>query len=245
LTQLAHDWTDPYLEIFRQVPPAGPGVCQVCHSGPGPGYRTCASCAQAIRQVSRPTDLVLSISLSRKRTQFQTYLRDYKDGRDGVAGPAGTVLAATLGRFATRHWACILSRIGGSVDVVTTVPSSAGRPGPHPLLSLVDRSRQLHPLHHTLLRPGAVGVDHGQADDRAFEAVQAIEDARVLLVDDTFTTGARAQSAASSLARAGARAVAVLTIGRVIDPDWNDSCRAIWRGAAAGAFSFESCCWCA
>jgi hypothetical protein len=244
LTQAALEWTDPYLQIYRQPPPAGPGVCAVCHSGPNPGYRICRSCAQAMRQVTTPTSLVLSISLTRKGTQIQTYLRDYKDGRAGVGELGRTVLAATLGRFATRHWACISSRIGGSVDVVTTVPSSAGRPGPHPLLSLVDHSRQLQPLHHALLQPGAVRIDDRQADDRAFEVVHAIENARVLLVDDTFTTGARAQSAASSLARAGARAVAVLTIGRVIDPDWNDNCLAIWRQASSQPFTFETCCWC-
>jgi hypothetical protein len=197
LTQAAREWTDPYLEIYRQLPPAGLGVCQVCHSGPNPGYRICHSCAQVRRQVSTPTSLVLSISLTRMSTQLQRYLRDYKDGCDGIGGPGGTVLAATLGRFATRHWACICSRVGGPVDVVTTVPSSAGRPGPHPLLSLVDRSRQLQPLHQTLLRPGAGRIDHGLADERAFDAVHAVEDARVLLVDDTFTTGARVQSAAS------------------------------------------------
>lgn len=71
-----------------------------------------------------------------------------------------------------------------------------------------------------------------------------LDRARVLLVDDTFTTGARAQSAASSPARAGARVVAVLTIGRVIDPDWNDNCREIWRHAEDRPFPFESCCWC-
>jgi hypothetical protein len=38
--------------------------------------------------------------------------------------------------------------------------------------------------------------------------------------------------------------VAVLTIGRVIDPDFNENCRAIWRYADAQAFTFESCCWC-
>jgi hypothetical protein len=244
LTQAAREWTDPYLEIYRRLPPAGPGVCQVCHSGPNPGYRICRSCAQVMRQVSTPTSLVLSISLTRLNTQLQQYLRDYKDGRDGVGGLGGTVLAATLGRFATRHWACICSRIGGSVDVVTTVPSSDGRPGPHPLLSLVDHSRQLQPLHQMLLQPAAVHIDHGQADDRAFDVVRAIDAARVLLVDDTFTTGARAQSAASSLARAGAKAVAVLTIGRVIDPDFNETCRAIWRHATSRAFTFESCCWC-
>jgi hypothetical protein len=66
----------------------------------------------------------------------------------------------------------------------------------------------------------------------------------VLLVDDTLTTGARLQSAVSALRRNGAAAVAGLVIGRVIDPDWNDSCRLIWDQARETPFSFGKCCLC-
>ena len=43
----------------------------------------------------------------------------------------------------------------------------------------------------------------------------------VLLLDDTWTTGAHAQSAAAALRRAEARAVTVLVIARWLDPSWS------------------------
>ncbi len=47
-----------------------------------------------------------------------------------------------------------------------------------------------------------------------FRAGQQAAGARVLLLDDTWASGASAQSAAVALKRAGARAVAVVIIGR-------------------------------
>jgi adenine/guanine phosphoribosyltransferase-like PRPP-binding protein len=41
---------------------------------------------------------------------------------------------------------------------------------------------------------------------------------RLVLVDDTWTTGARAQSAASALAAGGAEVEAVVVLGRVVTP---------------------------
>ncbi|MCH7865936.1 MAG: ComF family protein, partial [Proteobacteria bacterium] len=46
----------------------------------------------------------------------------------------------------------------------------------------------------------------------------AIEGRRVLLVDDVLTTGATAAACARTLLRAGARAVDVLTLARVVRP---------------------------
>jgi hypothetical protein len=42
---------------------------------------------------------------------------------------------------------------------------------------------------------------------------------RALLLDDTYVSGARAQSAAAALRLAGARAVLVVTLGRTLRPD--------------------------
>lgn len=42
-------------------------------------------------------------------------------------------------------------------------------------------------------------VDHNKADDDAFTVSRPLSGERVLLIDDTLTTGARLQSAASAL----------------------------------------------
>ncbi|MHB8325215.1 MAG: hypothetical protein ACYDHB_12485 [Candidatus Dormibacteria bacterium] len=68
---------------------------------------------------------------------------------------------------------------------------------------------------------------------------------RVLLLDDTFTTGAAPQSAASALAIAGAQEVVAVVVGRVIDPGFSAPAGQLWRRVAALPFDFERCCLCA
>ncbi len=46
-----------------------------------------------------------------------------------------------------------------------------------------------------------------------------IDGRRMLLLDDTYVSGARAQSAAAALRRSGARAVVIVALGRVLRPD--------------------------
>jgi predicted amidophosphoribosyltransferase len=43
--------------------------------------------------------------------------------------------------------------------------------------------------------------------------------ARMLLLDDTYVSGARSQSAAAALRRAGAAATVIAPLGRVLRPD--------------------------
>jgi hypothetical protein len=55
-----------------------------------------------------------------------------------------------------------------------------------------------------VLRRSAIAVEERGWDPRRFTAVRALAGERVLLVDDTWTTGARAQTAAAALLTAGA-----------------------------------------
>jgi phosphoribosylpyrophosphate synthetase len=87
-------------------------------------------------------------------------------------------------------------------------------------------------------------VGHQQASDDAFLVHNNLRGHRILLIEDTFASGARTQSAASALRVAGASAVAVVTTGRVIDPSWNEHCKQIWQYACAAEFSFETCAIC-
>jgi hypothetical protein len=64
----------------------------------------------------------------------------------------------------------------------------------------------------------------------------------VLLVDDTFTSGARLQSAASALALGGATVVAGVVVGRFCNPGFNDATQQLWDDASERRFSFDTCC---
>jgi predicted amidophosphoribosyltransferase len=239
-------YTEPYLQIYRPVPRAGPGVCRVCHSGPGNGQHLCPSCLLTTEQVTKPTMTVVPISLYRTPGPLWQVLRAYKDGPAPARAALTTHIAAVIARFTGTHLRCLDGVLGGAADLVTTVPSTRAdtRRGAHPLQTAVRSVASLARLHAPLLTGGPAAAGHGQADDRAFRVTQPVHGARVLVIDDTFTTGARAQSAASALHLTGAAAVAVLTIGRVIWPEWNDNCRHIWDRACERPFTFERCCLC-
>ena len=63
-----------------------------------------------------------------------------------------------------------------------------------------------------------------------------------LIIDDTYTTGATSQSAASALAIAGTTVVAIVAIGRVINPFFNHDNRDYWDRQTRQPFSFDTCC---
>ena len=92
------------------------------------------------------------------------------------------------------------------------VPSRRGRPGPHPLYVLLG---EFLALPWTVLRigPGADPLARTLDPDR-FHALRPLTGASVLLLDDTWTSGGTAQSAAVALKRAGARSVAAVVLGR-------------------------------
>jgi hypothetical protein len=196
--------------------------------------------------VTYPVQQILPISLYEVPDQYWTVLRNYKDDPwPEVREHTGTILAATVARFTARHWACISAMIGAEPSLVTTVPSTGARRGQHPLARAVRRSSHLLPLYTDVLRRGPGVVRHRYATDNAFlAAADRVRGHRVLLVEDTFTTGARTQSAASALRIAGASAVGVVAAGRVIDPSWNDNCQRVWQYARAEPFDFNVCCLC-
>jgi hypothetical protein len=239
----AKQYTDPYLSTYRQVPQSGPGVCSVCHSGTGEGFPTCFSCYQTMGQVTHPTSNVIPISLYKTNDQLWHVLRYYKDGSPAARPLLETQVAAMIVRFTGLHMECIGRILGGPPSVVTTVPSTrSDRPGVHPLVAAVRRCSNLVDLYQPLLVRGSGAVDHNKASDDAFRVDAHVNNSRVLLIEDTFTSGARAQSAASALRLVGAANVVVLTVGRVIKPDWNENCQRIWNEASNTIFDFSRCC---
>jgi hypothetical protein len=98
------------------------------------------------------------------------------------------------------------------------VPGGQGRPGPHPLITLLSPYLALtevtlavrpgEPLERSL-NPWRFAADRGAAGAAG---------ASVLLLDDTWVSGASAQSAAVALRMAGARHVAVVVLGRHVNP---------------------------
>jgi adenine/guanine phosphoribosyltransferase-like PRPP-binding protein len=89
-------------------------------------------------------------------------------------------------------------------------------------------------------------VSRVYGDDRAFKVSDGVDvdGMRVLLLDDTFTSGATFQSAASTLALAGAAVVAGVVVGRVISTDDARFPHRLeaWEAQRAVPFTFDVCC---
>lgn len=213
----ARDLTDPYLEVFTRIPPVGEGICAVCHTVTGEGFDRCWSCAKTMAQVSKPAQRITPISLYRVGQQLHTWLRNYKDGRDDeIRKRLRLRIAATIGQFLANHSDCVAPE---GWDVVTSVPSSSGRRGPHSIEQALRLIPSYGDDYEPLLRLGPVAIGHLDADDQGFKAHDEVRGCRVLLVDDTLTSGARVQSAVSALRLSGGEIAAVVCVGRVIDLD--------------------------
>jgi orotate phosphoribosyltransferase len=103
-------------------------------------------------------------------------------------------------------------------------------------------ARAQRPLYRTLLERTEVEVAHREADERAYRALPEAAGRSVVLIDDTFTSGARVQSAASALALAGTDVVAAVVLGRIVRPDYSDEARELWERQQAIPFDFDVCC---
>lgn len=237
--------TDPYIHTLRPVPPAGPGVCDICHSGPNEGYSRCYSCTDQTSRVSYPIERVVPVSLMTKSGSNQLYhlLRSYKSPSTSGRRLLVARVAGLLGRFLRDHQICL---VGGknepSWDLVTTVPSTRGKRD-HPLSRAVRGLRTLGHAHADLLAP-STGPFERRARDDMFTITQNAAGTRVLLLDDTLTSGAHLQSAASALQLAGAKVTAAVILGRIINPNYNPACSRIWEWSSTRPFSFDICCLC-
>ena len=217
----------PYVNFLVRVPPGGPGVCTVCHStlSSTSNFPTCWPCGEAARLLGSGTaDLTAFVSMAPRGEQFARELFTYKNPslrpEDRQQKTVG--LAAVLWKWLGIHEACLVTRLPvDDFDLITSVPSTSGRPS-HPLRTVVAEvvvNSQRRYADLLALARDDLG-QRVQAADR-FRATRALGGARVLVIDDTWTTGAHAQSASAALKAAGARAVAVVTIGRWFNPDYN------------------------
>lgn len=225
---------------FMVGPRHGPEVCRRCFNFTD-GYDYCYTCTRQPNVL----DAVAPISYSVGHEQLHHSLASYKR-LDGVVGRRLTLqLAAVLWRYLASHETCVAqaARLSG-FSVVTTVPSgNTERDEQHPLRPMVaetvgvTRSR-----YRRLLRPTAVAVAPRAFSREKFRPTDALSGESVLLIDDTWTTGANAQSAAAALKAAGAGRVAAVVIGRHVNRDWHQNDQRLRR---LGVFHWEECALCA
>jgi phosphoribosylpyrophosphate synthetase len=194
-----------------------------------------------VKRLRVPLAPVVPISIACVPSSLQAMLRAYKDDHTSeIRAEAITTLSKLLGAFVRSHRCCLEVLAAGRLDLVAAVPSS--RRG--------DRS----PLHALRGQPWAAGllqrgpgrVAHLSPAVDGFVVPEhnrsRVRGRGVLLIDDTLTTGAHAQSAAAALRRAGARATVVVVLGRVIRPEASAAATRYWRTATARPYRLDHCC---
>ena len=215
------------------VPAVGqPGVCRFCHSACEPEYRQCHPCLMAERSVGVVE--IVPMAMSVERGLLHHHLRGYKDDRSAaVRSRMSRRLAALTAVFLESHGRCV-----GPFDSVVLVPSR----GRTAVTSIVELVGTLRAAHRPALAVTGVGSKIELRADR-FTVTRDVEGERVLVVDDTFTSGATLFSALAALRDAGAAIVGPVVLARHLHPDWGPS-RAMLSWLQGRRWDEERCCRC-
>lgn len=229
-------------------------VCRVCRGPAGNGFARCYQCELAASQGGGLlADVVAPVGYAVRGSGLAADLRAYKSDRvdptaaAAAAGRLRELLAAFLGEHGEAVWAAAGMLAGP--DAVAVVPSGQGRPGAHPLNRIVRSSVRLPLIKLSL----ALREIHDRGLNRYWIQVgDSVMDADVLVVDDTWVSGGSAQSVAVALKLAGARRVAVVVLGRHVNPanpksaalvqavSAGEGCSRAWPGADAERRSAEA-----
>lgn len=202
---------EPLRSGLVPVPAAQPGICGICHSSCTAGYDQCIPCSRAVQRVG--AEEVIPIALSLDGGLLHRHLRGYKDGRSGeVRVRLSHRLAALLTVYLARHRRCL-----APWDLVEVVPSVRR----NAMIKVVGRTRSLRDEWEPTLEAMDGFPARSLTIDR-FEVIRSIAGERILLIDDTFTTGASLFSAAAALREKGAH-VQTLVLGRHVDEAWDPS----------------------
>lgn len=236
--------SDAYANAMRNPAAPRPSVCSICRTFHDPDYETCIACSRQPNNL----DALAPITYSVHSGQMHDALRNYKDDpRSDVRRFHAVRLTAILWRFLESHEPCIATAAGiDGFDLVATVPSkSIDRDEQRPQLRTIVGT-WCHPTAdrwRRVLQPADPAVLDRSFSEARYVADGAAEGKRVLLIDDTWTTGGAMQSAAAALRQAGAQAVAGIVIGRHLhlDFEWGSGSAAEEYQKLPRVFDWSAC----
>lgn len=194
-------------------------VCGLC-LGPVSTYRQCSSCHEIFHTGRAPLALrnqVLPMTSALNPSRWYSALVQYKGG---FHPELGLVLASVAHHFLQSRASMVRAALGGEIDVITPVPSK--RTGVtfdnQPLRLALGRVESIEAkLRHTLVHDTTVALARRTYAPRAFTSgPNPVDGKRVLLIEDSWASGATAVSAAGALLDAGATSVLIAPIARII-----------------------------
>lgn len=234
--------------LFNVVRPAGL-TCQVCARAVTPGYTICRPCethqARALVQgVLLATQVAPIVYAAWPEHQSGRLMLTYKSEH---ATDQQRARVTMLGLLAfQQHRRCLQGPAVAHRPITawSSVPSTRGRHGVHPMSSLGAALGGMGAGIEVALTagPGAATAGPREVVPHRWVADPLTAAGRhVLLVDDTWTSGAKAQSAAAALHAAGARGVTTLILARWMDLDFGNTRAFLNAHAIAAPYSPYLC----
>ncbi|MGH3477865.1 MAG: hypothetical protein ACRDRY_23910 [Pseudonocardiaceae bacterium] len=191
-------------------------TCAVCATPIKPAFDLCLRCRRDQQQFGDDlADLVVCVCYGIRGRQSGYLMHSYKD-LEAPARHNQTLLSVLLLAVLDLHGRCIEHRLGRDVDAWAFVPSvRSDRTGEHPLHVVARRAGVALPEIELLIGERAAPEQRVTSADRfALAASSHVRGRHVLLIEDTWTSGGNAQSAALTLCRGGATTVTIVALAR-------------------------------
>ncbi len=243
----------PYENFLVPVLSPGEGACAVCKRAVMPGWSTCYQCGTHRTVLARTADVVAPIALSVKGEQRAYELSSYKNSSNlSARSRLALGIGAVLWRWLDRHEACVMGYAGvGEFPLVVPVPSTRNR-ADHPLpgiLRNIVKPTSGRCADDILSSSPRYPGDSREVHDDRFLAARRLRGEPVMIIDDQWTSGGRAQSAAAALKLAGSGPVAVVALGRHFDrtpsgEQYQQAAERYYRSARALGWNWTECCLC-
>ncbi|QAY05767.1 phosphoribosyltransferase [Gordonia phage Vasanti] len=212
-------------------------TCSICATPVYGGYVTCYRCSMN----GAHADIVVPLSYAIQGRQSGTTMRHYKDdGSADVRRRLSAVVQRALFVGLVRHQRCIENIVGQQVNRRMAIPSSNGRRGVHPFIAIAQQMNAVAESPRLVPAEGDFGREVTASRFLVDPPDTRFDGEHVLILDDTWTTGSRTQSAALLLRRLGAAHVSVMTVARWVDPNWNQNASFI-RTRLANDFDPDRC----
>lgn len=190
-------------------------TCADCLTPVSPAYKRCFAC-DGHRDRAGLTGPIAFLTYAIAGQESGHLMRGYKARRPVAEHRqvVGLLLRIALAGHAT----CAATLAGRPVTHWATIPSLPARPAEHPLRGLVLGHA---PGTEVTLRAAARAEQPRAVNPGHFTCGDSLDaEAHVVLIDDTWTSGGHARSAALALRQAGAARISALIVARWLTDDY-------------------------